>query len=108
MYSVTVYDDMMDCIASQEAFDQHKAYNKTLIYEFHCLARNQPTVSYTPTVIHMKQGVIDVRKVALKEKRVVEVDWVSLDRKFDFQLSLETKTLTRCDVKPYTTFINKI
>lgn len=83
-------------------------YNKTAIYEFHCQARNSPSLPYKPTVIHMNQGFIDVRKVVLREKNVTEIDWVSLDRKYDFQLALSTKVVTRCDVKPYKTFINRI
>jgi hypothetical protein len=31
-----------------------------------------------------------------------------IDRKFDFQLSLQTEETTRMDVKPYTTFIKKV
>ncbi|OAD02261.1 hypothetical protein MUCCIDRAFT_156489 [Mucor lusitanicus CBS 277.49] len=52
----------------------------------------------------MNQGVIDVRKVVLKEQTIAEVDWVSLDRRYDFKLALTAKHLARCDVKPYTTF----
>ncbi|KAI9482926.1 MAG: hypothetical protein EXX96DRAFT_556162 [Benjaminiella poitrasii] len=79
-------------------------YNKTSIYEFHCAARNQPKIPYKPVILYMNEGVINIRKVAINEKKVTEVDWVSLDRKYDFQFSLTTKQLIRSDVKPFTTF----
>jgi hypothetical protein len=82
--------------------------SKTAIYEFHCSARNQPHVPYKPIVLHMNQGVVDVRKVVICEKVVTEVDWTSLDRKYDFQMALTTKQLVRRDVKPYTTFIKSV
>ncbi|KAI7903918.1 uncharacterized protein BX663DRAFT_349153 [Cokeromyces recurvatus] len=79
-------------------------YNKTSIYEFHCAARNQPNGRYKPVILYMNEGILDIRKVAINEKKVTEINWVSLDRKYDFQLSLTTKQLIRSDVKPFTTF----
>ncbi|KAI8987167.1 hypothetical protein BDB01DRAFT_784848 [Pilobolus umbonatus] len=80
-------------------------FNKTSTYEFHCNARNSPNIPYKPVVVHMNQGAVDVKKVVITEHNVAEIDWVTLDRKYDFQLTLSTKQLIRCDVKPYNTFI---
>lgn len=95
-------------MASDEIIKGAHFVSKTAIYEFHCLARNSPSLPYTPTVIHMNQGVIDVRKVVINDQTVAEVDWVSLDRRYDFQLALTATQLTRCDVKPYTSFNKRV
>ncbi|KAI7884485.1 uncharacterized protein EV154DRAFT_427967 [Mucor mucedo] len=98
---------ILECMTSENILPS-PAYNKTSTYEFHCLARNQPIVPFRPVVIHMNEGVINVKKVVLREKVVSKVDWVSLDRKYDFELSLSTKVLARTDVKPYSTFIKRV
>ncbi|CEP10217.1 hypothetical protein [Parasitella parasitica] len=107
--NMTTKDErIINLFASPEIIRDAHFASKTAIYEFHCLARNSPSLPYKPTVIHMNQGVIDVRKVVLSEQTVAEVDWVSLDRRYDFKLALTAKQLARCDVKPYTTFIKWI
>lgn len=93
---------------SSENIFPYKPYKEIAIYEFHCSARNQSSLPYRDVVVHMNQGIVDVRKVVLREKKTTAINWVSLDRKFDFQISISTKVLTRCNVKPYTTFIKKI
>lgn len=107
MQRTTMDQNILECITSSNVIPQ-SSYNKTAIFEFHCSARNQPSLPYKPTIIHMNQGVVDLRKIVISEKSVVEIDWVNLDRKFDFQLSLTTKELLRRDVKPFTTFIKWI
>ncbi|KAI8647907.1 hypothetical protein BD408DRAFT_3527 [Parasitella parasitica] len=104
--NMTTKDErIINLFASPEIIREANYASKTAIYEFHCSARNSPSLPYKPIVIHMNQGVIDVRKVVLSEQTVAEVDWVSLDRRYDFKLALNAKQLARCDVKPYTTFI---
>lgn len=71
-------------------------------------ARNQPSVAYEPVVMYMSQGIVELKKVVTKTNKVTEIDWVSLDRKFDFQMLLKTEELTRTDVRPYNTFIKKV
>ncbi|KAI8059080.1 uncharacterized protein B0P05DRAFT_559014 [Gilbertella persicaria] len=100
----TMDQDIINSISSKDLFPSGH-YSKTAFFEFHCSARNQPMLPYKPIVLHMNQGVIDVHKVVISEKKVAEVNWVSLDRKYDFQLNLTTKELVRPDVKPYTSFI---
>jgi hypothetical protein len=80
-------------------------HSKSDTFEFHCSARNQPRLGYKPIVLHMNPVAVDVRKVVISEKVVTEVDWVSLDRKYDFQMVLTAKQLVRQNVKPYTSFI---
>ena len=101
-------DQIIAQMTSESVLGQGKPYRKNAIYEFHCSARNSPQLPYKKNIIHMNQGVIDVRKVVWKERTAAEVNWVSLDRKFDFQFSVATKTLLRQQVKPYTTFIKKV
>ncbi|KAL9556029.1 hypothetical protein MBANPS3_002087 [Mucor bainieri] len=100
----TKEERIINMLASDNVIHDAHLVSKTAIYEFHCQARNSPVLPYKPIVLHMNQGVIDVRKVVLSEKTVAEVDWVSLDRRYDFKLALTAKHLSRCDVKPYTTF----
>ncbi|GAN07661.1 hypothetical protein MAM1_0170c07163 [Mucor ambiguus] len=100
----TKEERIINILASDQVIKDANCHCKTAIYEFHCSARNSPSLPYKPIVLHMNQGVIDVRKVVLSEQTVAEVDWVSLDRRYDFKLALTAKHLTRCDVKPYTTF----
>ncbi|KAI9261213.1 hypothetical protein EDC94DRAFT_659738 [Helicostylum pulchrum] len=103
----TTNTSMFERITSENIFP-YQPYKRIAIYEFCCSARNQPALPYRDVVVHMNQGIIDVRKVVLREKKTTAINWVSLDRKFDFQISISTKVLARCDVKPYTTFIKKI
>lgn len=77
-------------------------------YEFHCSARNQRREDYKNVVMHMKEGIIQVTKVVYSEKTVTEIDWASLGRKLDFQMSLKVRELIRTDVKPFTTFANNM
>ncbi|CAO3643924.1 unnamed protein product [Mucor hiemalis] len=83
-------------------------YGYSANYEIYANARNQPMVPYQPVVMHMSQGVVELKKVVTKTTKIVEVDWVSLDRKFDFQMLLKTEETTRMDVKPFNTFIKKV
>ncbi|GAA5800274.1 hypothetical protein HPULCUR_005700 [Helicostylum pulchrum] len=83
-------------------------YSRSAYFEMYADARNQPTVEYDPVVMYMSQGVVELKKVVTNTTKVTEIDWVSLDRKFDFQLLLKTEQTTRTDVKPYTTFIKKV
>jgi hypothetical protein len=95
-------------MTSEKVIGTQSFYNKTAIFEFHCSGQNQPTIPYKPLVLHLNQGIVNVKKVLPRESTVVEVDWINLDRKFDFQLSLTTKELLRCDVKPFTSFNKKV
>lgn len=104
MDRTTKEERIINLLASEEIIRDAHCHSKTAIYEFHCSARNSPSLPYKPIVLHMNQGIIDVRKVVLGEQTVAEMDWVSLDRRYDFQLALTAKHLSRCDVKPYTTF----
>ncbi|KAG0172139.1 hypothetical protein DFQ28_004291 [Apophysomyces sp. BC1034] len=83
-------------------------FGKSSSFEIHAQARNQPIVPYKPVILHMNEGYVDLKKVVLKRNIVTEIDWVSLDRKFDFQMLLTTEELGRIDVKPFTTFIKKV
>lgn len=83
-------------------------YGNSANYEIYANARNQPMTPYQPVVMHMSQGVVELKKVVTNSTKIVEVDWVSLDRKFDFQMLLKTEETTRMDVKPYNTFIKKV
>ncbi|KAI7862821.1 hypothetical protein BDF14DRAFT_1850893 [Spinellus fusiger] len=83
-------------------------FSKTSYFEIHADARNQPILPYKSVVMHMSQPVVELTKVITKKSTVTEIDWVSLDRMFDFQMTLQTQELGRVDVKPYSTFIKKV
>ncbi|OBZ82371.1 hypothetical protein A0J61_09580 [Choanephora cucurbitarum] len=83
-------------------------YSRSAYFEIHAQARNQPVLPYQPVVMYMQQGVVEIKKVVTATNKVVEIDWVSLNRKFDFQLLLQTEQTARHDVKPYSTFIKKV
>ncbi|KAI9250904.1 hypothetical protein BDA99DRAFT_522191 [Phascolomyces articulosus] len=85
-----------------------RPFKHTGFFEIHCQARNQPALEYKPVVMIMNQGIVELKKVITRQQKVTEIDWVSLDRKFDFQLSLSAQELCRVDVKPYSTFIKKV
>ncbi|KAI9280026.1 hypothetical protein BY458DRAFT_431094, partial [Sporodiniella umbellata] len=77
-------------------------------YEFHCLARNQRRANYKNMVLYMKNNITEVDKVVYSNKKVVEINWASLDRHLDFQIALSLKETIRADVKPFTTFVKTI
>lgn len=77
-------------------------------FEIYAEARNQPSMPYEPVVMEMTMGVVGLKRIVTKVNKVVEVDWVSLDRKMDFQLLLKTEENTRTDVKPFNTFIKRV
>ncbi|KAG1147930.1 hypothetical protein G6F37_003587 [Rhizopus arrhizus] len=77
-------------------------------FEIHANARNQPLLPYKPVVLYMSQQAVDFKKIVVATNKITEINWVSLDRKFDFQMNLETEALTRMDVKPYSTFLKKV
>ncbi|ORY94101.1 hypothetical protein BCR43DRAFT_495868 [Syncephalastrum racemosum] len=83
-------------------------HSKSAFFEIHADARNQPALPYKPVIMHLNQGVVEVDKVISQTKQVTEIDWTSLDRKFDFQMSLTAHELQRPDVRPYTTFVKKV
>lgn len=83
-------------------------YSRSAYFEMYADARNQPSVEYDPVVMYMSQGVVELKKVVTNTTKVTEIDWVSLERKFDFQFLLKTEQTTRTDVKPYSTFIKKV
>jgi hypothetical protein len=86
-----------------------EAYSKSGSFEIYANARNQPSMPYQKVVIHMSETVVEWKKIVTKASKVTEIDWVSLDRKFDFQLLLKTEELAeRTDVKPYNTFLRKV
>ncbi|KAI8343643.1 hypothetical protein BC941DRAFT_344089 [Chlamydoabsidia padenii] len=96
--------DVMDAIF--KTFPEN--YNKTACYEIHAMARNQPSLDYQPIIMTVNPGAVGLQKVILRQDRVTEIDWVSLDRKFDFQMYLNAEVLGRTDVKPYSTFLKKL
>ncbi|CEJ01988.1 hypothetical protein RMCBS344292_16007 [Rhizopus microsporus] len=77
-------------------------------YEFYCNSRNQKRMSYQPIIIQMKDAIIEAQKVIHSQKVVTEIDWMCLDRKLDFQLSLKVQDHIRRDVKPIKTFVKKV
>ncbi|KAL9556054.1 hypothetical protein PS6_002548 [Mucor atramentarius] len=85
------------------------AHSRRVSFEIYANARNQPSMPYQPVVMYMKnQGVVELTKVVTTTNKVTEIEWVSLDRKFDFQFLLQTEEKTRMDVKPFNTFINRV
>ncbi|KAI7877805.1 hypothetical protein K492DRAFT_238925 [Lichtheimia hyalospora FSU 10163] len=100
----TAYEDIITPISDILP----KPYSRTANFEIHVKARNQPTLPYKPVVLIMNQDIVEFKKVITRKTKVAEIDWVSLDRKFDFQMSLTTHELGRTNVKPYTTFLKKI
>lgn len=103
--NVTTQSD--EVIASMSDF-LPDPYSRSAYFEMYADARNQPSAEYDPVVMYMNQGVVELKKVVTNTTKVTEIDWVSLDRKFDFQFLLKTEQTTRTDVKPYTTFIKKV
>ncbi|KAI8376071.1 uncharacterized protein BYT42DRAFT_373527 [Radiomyces spectabilis] len=83
-------------------------FSKIAYFEIHANARNQPALPYKPVIMYMNQGHVELQKVVMRKDTITEIDWISLDRKLDFQVSLTTQELGRTDVKPYTTFIKKV
>ncbi|KAI8985990.1 hypothetical protein BDB01DRAFT_842815 [Pilobolus umbonatus] len=82
--------------------------SKSAYFEIHGVARNQPSMPYEPIVMYMNQGVVELKKVVVSTKTMIEINWVALERVFDFQITLKTEETTRMDVKPYSTFIKKV
>ncbi|CAO3585078.1 unnamed protein product [Absidia cylindrospora] len=81
------------------------SYTKTATFEIHAMARNQPTLDYQPIIMNVNPGAVGLQKVVVRNHRASEINWVSLDRKFDFQMYLNAEELGRIDVKPYSTFL---
>ncbi|KAI8645889.1 hypothetical protein BD408DRAFT_360882 [Parasitella parasitica] len=101
----TFSDDIMDRISTMLP----SAHSRRVSFEIYANARNQPSLRYQPIVMHMKnQGVVELTKIVTTTNKVTEIEWVSLDRKFDFQFLLQTEEKTAMNVKPFNTFINKV
>ncbi|KAG1350740.1 hypothetical protein G6F62_003176 [Rhizopus arrhizus] len=81
---------------------------RQVFYEFHISARNQRKSDYKDMLLYMKEGIVDASKIVYSEKVVTEIDWASLDRKLDFQMTLKIRDLVRKDAKPFTTFVKYI
>ncbi|ORZ15720.1 hypothetical protein BCR42DRAFT_328009 [Absidia repens] len=81
------------------------SYTKTATFEIHAMARNQPSLDYQPIIMNVNPGAVGLQKVVVRNHRASEIHWVSLDRKFDFQMYLNAEELGRIDVKPYSTFL---
>ncbi|CEP08368.1 hypothetical protein [Parasitella parasitica] len=101
----TFSDEIMDRMSSILP----PAHSRKVSFEIYANARNQPSLPYQPVVMYMKnQGVVELTKIVTSTNKITEIEWVSLDRKFDFQFLLQTEEKTRMDVKPFNTFINKV
>lgn len=53
---------------------------KTVIFEIHAKARNQPTSPYQDVIITINPGAVDIREVILRREHITQVNVVSLDR----------------------------
>ncbi|KAL0095246.1 hypothetical protein F4703DRAFT_1823302 [Phycomyces blakesleeanus] len=84
------------------------SFERKSYFEIHADVRNQPMLPYKRVVMYMTQGVVQLDKVVTRNNPVTEINWISLDRIFDFQMSLKTQEVVRSDVKPYTTFIKRV
>ncbi|CAO3693139.1 unnamed protein product [Umbelopsis ramanniana] len=83
-------------------------YGRGAHYEITANARNQPHHPYSEVNMRVNANIIDLEKVTICHQTIAEVDWVSLDRKFDFSLKLTKKDQLRTDIKPFSTFIRKV
>lgn len=102
--STTATETIIDSIANILP----EPYERAAYFEISAAARNQPRSDYKMVTMFVNQNFVDLQKVTTPTKKVVEVDWVSLNSKFDFQLSLSTETLIKHDVKPFNAFIKKV
>jgi hypothetical protein len=55
-------------------------YSRSANFEIHAQARNQPTTPYQPVIMHMNQGVVELKKIVVATNKVTEIDWCSLER----------------------------
>ncbi|KAI9289185.1 hypothetical protein BC943DRAFT_316166 [Umbelopsis sp. AD052] len=83
-------------------------FGRSAHYEITANARNQPQHQYSEVNMKVNANYIDLEKVTVCHQTLAEIDWVSLDRKFDFSLKLTKKDQLRTDIKPFTTFIRKV
>lgn len=67
-----------------------KPYTQVAYFEIHAQARNQPALPYKPVIMTMGQTVVELQKVILGQKKVTEIDWVSLDRSLSLIMRIRT------------------
>ncbi|KAI9250201.1 hypothetical protein BDA99DRAFT_523123 [Phascolomyces articulosus] len=77
-------------------------------FEIHVNARSKMSEPIRPAVLYTESTWANFYKVDLQEFRAAEIDWVSLDAKFDFQLALTMKEIGRKEVSPFKPFIRRV
>ncbi|KAI9491692.1 hypothetical protein BDB00DRAFT_476456 [Zychaea mexicana] len=77
-------------------------------FEIHVKSRAKMNESYKPAVLYTESSTGNFFKVHLQQHVLTEVDWVSLDEKFDFQMALTVKEVGRKEVSPFKPFIRRI
>ncbi|KAI9307978.1 hypothetical protein BJ944DRAFT_157056 [Cunninghamella echinulata] len=82
--------------------------SKTVMFEIHAKARNQPALPYQDIIITINPGAVDIKEVILRRDHITQVNMVSLDREFDYQMYLNVEELGRKDVKPFSTFLKTL
>ncbi|ORX95749.1 hypothetical protein K493DRAFT_22761 [Basidiobolus meristosporus CBS 931.73] len=71
-------------------------------------ARFSPSKSYSTVQLHINANMVNLEKVVTKKDHVLDINWNSLSRVYDFQLKIWTRKHLRHDIKPYTTFLKNI
>ncbi|KAK9729754.1 hypothetical protein K7432_000002 [Basidiobolus ranarum] len=71
-------------------------------------ARSSTNTHYCPVRLHINVNMVKLEKVVTKKDRVLDIDWNSLSRVYDFQLKIWTRKHLRHDAKPYSTFLKNI
>ena len=85
-----------------------QAYHRSGFFEVHVEGRAKMSEHFKPGVLYIDASGAKCFKVHLQEYKLAEIDWVSLDRKFDFQMTLTAKEMGRAEVAPFKPFMRRV
>ncbi|KAI8146208.1 hypothetical protein BJV82DRAFT_600905 [Fennellomyces sp. T-0311] len=84
------------------------AFYRSAFFEVHVEGRAKMNEHFKPGVLYIDASGAKCFKVHLHQHVLAEIDWVSLDKKFDFQMNLTVKEMGRAEVSPFKPFMRRV
>ncbi|KAI9314773.1 hypothetical protein BX666DRAFT_2029027 [Dichotomocladium elegans] len=81
---------------------------RSLFYEIHNNFRTKGSEPWRQATMYVAATSAKMYKLHLLQQSIAEVDWISLDRKFDFQLQLKASEIGRAETKPFMSFTRRM
>ncbi|KAI7861459.1 hypothetical protein BDF14DRAFT_340146 [Spinellus fusiger] len=78
------------------------------VYEIYARVRNRSDLPYTSVIIYVEYDTSNLLKVATLPEKITDIQWIVLERKLDFQISLTTQSLCEANSEPYISFQERV